>query len=65
MYQDGKLGEVDPYQLDTLISLGKIRKFRRSGEWVTIGVDPMRQVKEDYLKVPKRQGFPKKTKKKE
>jgi len=65
MYQDGKIGEIEPYQLDALIHSSKIKKFQRSGKWVTIGVDPIREVRENYLEVPKRQKFPKKAKKRE
>lgn len=54
MYQDGKIGAIESYQLDALISSNKIKKFQRSGKWVTIGVDPIREVKEDYLEVPVR-----------
>jgi hypothetical protein len=50
MYLDGKVGAADAYQLDALISSGKIRKFQRSGKWVTIGVDPIREIKEDYTR---------------
>jgi len=58
MYQNGKIAEIEPHQLDALIHSNKIKKFQRSGKWVTIGVDPMREVREDYLEVPKRQKFP-------
>ena len=64
IYKDGKSGAIDPYQLDVLISSDKIEKFQRSGKWVTIGVDPIREIKEDYLEVAKREKFPKKTKRK-
>jgi hypothetical protein len=47
MYRDGKIGAIEPYELDALISSNKIRKFQRSGKWVTIGVDPIREIKED------------------
>jgi len=62
MYQDGKIEETENYQLDALIASNKIKKFQRSGKWVTIGVDPIREVKEDYSGVPKREIFPKKAK---
>jgi hypothetical protein len=62
MYQDGKIGEIENYQLDALIDSSKIKKFQRSGKWITIGVDPIREVKEDYLEVPKRENFSKKAK---
>ena len=57
MYQNGKIGEVEHYQLDALIHSNNIKKFQRSGKWVTIGVDPIREVREDYLEVPKREKF--------
>ena len=63
MYQDGKIGEIENYQLDDLIQSKKIRKFQRSGEWVTIGIDPIREIREDYLEVPKRQKLSKREKK--
>jgi hypothetical protein len=62
MYQDGKIEETENYQLDALIASNKIKKFQRSGKWVTIGVDPIRDVKEDYLEVPKKENFLKKAK---
>ena len=58
MYQNGKIGEIENFQLDALINSNTIKKFQRSGKWVTIGVDPIREVREDYLEVPKRQKFP-------
>jgi hypothetical protein len=62
IYQDGKIGSIESYQLDALISSNKIKKFQRSGKWVTIGVDPIRTIKEDYLEVAKREKFPRKSK---
>jgi hypothetical protein len=63
MYQDGKIGKIEAYQLDDLIHSNKIKKFRRSGKWVKIGIDPVRKIREDYLEVPKRQKYSKKAKK--
>jgi hypothetical protein len=51
MYQDGKIAEIEDYQLDNLIYSKKIKKFQRSGQWVTIGVDPIRKVREDYPEI--------------
>jgi len=42
-YYDETPGEVKPYQLDKLISLGKIKKFFRSGSWVIVGRDKTRK----------------------
>ena len=63
MYQNGKIGEIETYQLDALIHSNNIKKFQRSGKWVTIGIDPIRGVTEDYLEVPKRQKYNKKANK--
>jgi hypothetical protein len=42
VYSDDTQGVLKPFQLGKLISMGKIKKFYRSGGWVTIGVDPIR-----------------------
>ncbi len=42
MYRDGKMGYVDQYQLDKLINMRQIIKFRREDGWVIVGFDPMR-----------------------
>jgi len=63
IYQDGKSGEIESYQLDDLIHSKKIIKFQRSGKWVKIGIDPIRGNREDYLEVPKIQKYSKKAKK--
>ena len=57
MYQDEKIGVVEDYELDALIVSSKIKKFRRGGEWVTIGIDPIRKIREDYLEMPERQDW--------
>jgi len=63
MYQDGKIGKIESYELDGFIQSQKIKKFQRSGKWVTIGVDPVREIREDYLEAPKRQKYSKRAKK--
>ena len=63
MYQDERIGQVESYELDALIASLKIKKFRRGGEWVTIGVDPIRQIREDYLERPEKQNLSGKKKK--
>ena len=55
MYKDGKMGKVDAERLDDLIQSKKIKKFQRSGQWVTIGVDPIRKTREDNFVIPKRE----------
>jgi hypothetical protein len=64
MYQDGKVGEVEDQQLDALIHSKKIKKFFRSGKWATIGVDPIREVREYFVEAPKTRGPLKNTQKK-
>lgn len=51
---DGQEKEVKPFQLDKLISLGMVRKFRRSGGWVTVGKDPVRREKGQAYAGPER-----------
>jgi hypothetical protein len=63
MYQDEKIAEIEAYQLEDLIRSNKIKKFVRSGRWVTIGIDPIRKTREDYLEMPKRRKCNKKTQK--
>jgi hypothetical protein len=65
MFEDGSIGEIENYRLDDLIHSNKIKKFQRSSGWVTIGVDPVREVREDYLEVPKREKYSRKKKKRE
>ena len=46
--RDGKEREVKPFQLDKLLSPGKVRKFLRSGRWVTVGKDTLRVKERHY-----------------
>ena len=62
MYKNGTIGEIESHHLDDLIHSNKIKKFQRSSGWVTPGLDPIREVKEDYLEVPKREKYSRKTK---
>jgi hypothetical protein len=43
VYQNNETGMVEAYQLDELISSNKIKMFKRSEGWVTIGVDQIRK----------------------
>ena len=43
VYQNGKYGTVEDYELEDLIASKKIKKFLRSDGWCVIGVDSMRQ----------------------
>jgi hypothetical protein len=47
-YYDDIQAEVKPYQLDKLIELGRIKKFFRSGRWVTVGIDKIRRLGGPY-----------------
>lgn len=62
MYTDGKMGKVEAQQLDELIQSKKIKKFQRSGQWVTPGIDPVRKTREDTFAEPKGQQNLKKAK---
>jgi hypothetical protein len=55
IYTNGKTGMVENYQLDDLIASGKIKKFRRSDGWVSLGKDPIRKADEVQIKPKKRQ----------
>jgi hypothetical protein len=44
IYQDDTYDMVKPLLLDMLISENKIKKFRRSEMWATVGVDRMRGI---------------------
>ena len=61
LYRDGKFGMVKDDQLDHLILSHQIKKFMRSEGWVTIGIDSIRELDEEYKSPERRQGF-KKTK---
>ena len=43
MYQNNEIEMVEAFQLDTLISSNKIKKFLRFDGWVTVGIDPIRK----------------------
>ncbi|MEA5113826.1 MAG: hypothetical protein VB050_07325 [Geobacteraceae bacterium] len=42
IYENEKYDMVKDYLLDRFIETGKIRKFKRSDGWVTVGVDLIR-----------------------
>ncbi|KAB0665443.1 hypothetical protein F6V25_10220 [Oryzomonas japonica] len=42
LYDDNKYDYVKGFQLDRLLEVKKVQKFKRSTGWVTVGVDPMR-----------------------
>ena len=54
-YQDDTVGEIEAYLLDDIIKSKKIKKFRRSGKWVIIGVNPIREFRDDIFELPKRE----------
>jgi len=41
-YSDNRYDMVKEYWLDEMIASKRIKKFRRSDGWVTVGVDPVR-----------------------
>lgn len=43
IYKNNKRGMIDEYLLDELIREEKIKAFRRSGGWVKLGRDPIRE----------------------
>ena len=42
IFSNERQDEVKPFQLDKLISLGMVKKFYRSGKWITVGKDKTR-----------------------
>jgi hypothetical protein len=42
MYFSDKYDMVKPFLLDELIASKRVKKFRRSDGWATIGIDPVR-----------------------
>jgi hypothetical protein len=42
IYSDTKYGEIKSFQLDKLISLGMVKKFYRSGNWINVREDKIR-----------------------
>lgn len=49
-YPDNRFDYVKDKILDTLIEAKRIRRFRRSTGWVTLGVDPTRKTRREYTK---------------
>ncbi len=43
IYKNNRRGMIDEYLLDDLLREDKIKAFRRSGGWVKIGRDPVRE----------------------
>lgn len=41
-YNDKKFDYVKNWQLDNLLEMHKIQRFKRISGWVTVGVDPIR-----------------------
>jgi len=42
LYDDNKYDYVKGFQLDRLLEVKKVQKFKRSSGWVTVGVAPPR-----------------------
>lgn len=49
-YSDNRYDFVQGQTLDRLIEADKIRRFRRSSGWVTVGVDPIRTTRREYAR---------------
>jgi hypothetical protein len=43
---DGTYHHFTPHVLNVLLSSNQVQKFKRSSGWATVGVDPIRNVKE-------------------
>ena len=53
-YQDGTFSDIEAYLLDDLIRKKQIKKFRRSGKWVILGVDPIREARDEIFEKPQK-----------
>jgi hypothetical protein len=42
VFSDNHFGYFENYELDRLLELHQVARFRRSSGWVVIGVDPVR-----------------------
>lgn len=47
-YPDNRFDYVKGKNLDSLIETKKIKRFKRSTGWVTLGLDPVRTTKREY-----------------
>jgi hypothetical protein len=56
MYQNGETAKIEAYQLDELIAQKRIKKFKRSGGWCTIGVHPTRKTVRVGYQRPRERG---------
>ena len=45
--EDNRFDYIKDFRLNDLIASRKVKKFRRSTGWVTIGVDPIRTSKNE------------------
>ena len=54
MYFSDKYDMVKPFLLDELIASKRVKKFRRSDGWATIGVDPVRGMGGSYSGLERR-----------
>jgi NDP-sugar pyrophosphorylase family protein len=54
LYVNGEYGNVKDTLLDELIERGEIKKFYRSGGWVTMGADSIRTRGNHYNGLEKR-----------
>jgi hypothetical protein len=56
-YKNGKTGMVEAHQLTELIGSRKIKEFLRGEGWVTVGIDQVRQIDENYKGHDRRKSF--------
>ena len=54
VYENGKYGSVEDFELDGLIEQRKIKRFLRSTGWCTLGIDPVRKEPRHDYKGPER-----------
>lgn len=47
VFEDNRFDYIKDFRLNDLIDSRKIKKFRRSTGWVTIGIDPIRSSKNE------------------
>jgi hypothetical protein len=48
-YLDDRYDYLKDFQLDRLLELRQVAKFRRSSGWVKVGEDPIRQGNKNYM----------------
>ena len=57
IYTDDTFDYLLNTQLDKLLEMGKVAKFKRNTGWVTVGVDPIRTGQFVYYDGPERRAW--------